>query len=187
MRKLFEKYANWKVLIHFLKNPTKQFYIKELSRILRISPRSALEAMRMFGKEGILIKEEVGQTHLYRLNNEMPLVKSLKRMYILFRLRESKFVEKIIDIDENMISLVLYGSYSSGDYDDRSDLDFIAITQKDKSSFDDFAAEMEESMSVPLSIEAFTLANWKKLAKRGDAFYLDVVRNHILLFGSEID
>ena len=187
MKKLFDKYVNWKILIHFLKNPTTQFYIKELSRILRISPRSALEAMRMFGDEDILIKEEIGQTHLYRLNNEMPLVKSLKRMHILFLLHESKFVEKALDIDENMISLVLYGSYSSGDYDERSDLDFMVITQKDKSAFGDFASKMEESLSVPLSIEVFTLAQWKRLAKRGDAFYSDVVRNHILLFGSEVD
>ncbi|MCK5291112.1 MAG: nucleotidyltransferase domain-containing protein [Thermoplasmata archaeon] len=172
---------------HFLKNPTTQFYIKELSRMLEISPRSALEAMKMFGSENILIKEEIGLAHLYRLNNELPLVKSLKRMHILFLLHENEFVEKAVTIDENMISLVLYGSYSSGDYDERSDLDLIMITQKDKSEFDGLATDMEESLSVPVSIEVFTLANWKRLAKRGDAFHSDVVREHVLLFGSEID
>ena len=172
---------------HFLKNPTTQFYIKELSRMLEMSPRSALEAMKMFGSENILIKEEIGLAHLYRLNNELPLVKSLKRMHILFLLHENEFVEKAVTIDENMISLVLYGSYSSGDYDERSDLDLIMITQKDKSEFDGLATDMEESLSVPVSIEVFTLANWKRLAKRGDAFHSDVVREHVLLFGSEID
>lgn len=155
--------------------------------MLEISPRSALEAMKMFGSENILIKEEIGLAHLYRLNNELPLVKSLKRMHILFLLHENEFVEKAVTIDENMISLVLYGSYSSGDYDERSDLDLIMITQKDKSEFDGLATDMEESLSVPVSIEVFTLANWKRLAKRGDAFHSDVVREHVLLFGSEID
>ena len=172
---------------HFLKNPTTQFYIKELSRILEISPRSALEAMKMFGSENILIKEEIGQIHLYKLNNELPLVKSLKRMHILFLLHENELVEKALTVDENMISLVLYGSYSSGDNDERSDLDLIMITQTDRSAFDVLATDMEESLSVPLSIEVFTLANWKRLAKRGDAFHSDVVRDHVLLCGSEID
>lgn len=172
---------------HFLRNPTTQFYIKELSRMLEISPRSALEAMKMFGSENILIKEEIGLAHLYRLNNEIPLVKSLKRMHILFLLHENELVEKAMTVDENIISLVLYGSYSSGDYDERSDLDLIIITQMDKSAFDDLATDMEESLSVPVSIEVFTLANWKRLAKRGDAFHSDVVRDHVLLFGSEID
>ncbi len=172
---------------HFLKNPTTQFYIKELSRMLEISPRSALEAMKMFGSENILIKEEIGLAHLYRLNNELPLVKSLKRMHILILLHENKFVEKAMTADENMISLVLYGSYSSGDHDERSDLDLIIITQKDKSEFDGLATDMEESLSVPVSIEVFTLANWKRLAKRGDAFHSEVVRDHVLLYGSEID
>ncbi len=172
---------------HFLKNPTTPFYIKELSRMLEISPRSALEAMKMFGSENILIKEEIGLAHLYRLNNELPLVKSLKRMHILFLLHENEFVEKATTVDENMISLVLYGSYSSGDHDERSDLDLIIITQTDKSAFDHLATDMEESLSVPVSIEVFTLANWKRLAKRGDAFHSDVVRDHVLLYGSEID
>lgn len=172
---------------HFLKNPTTQFYIRELSRMLEISPRSALEAMKMFGSENILIKEEIGLAHLYRLNNELPLVKSLKRMHILFLLHENEFVEKATTVDENMISLVLYGSCSSGDHDERSDLDLIIITQKDKSEFDGLATDMEESLSVPVSIEVFTLANWKRLAKRGDAFHSDVVRDHVLLYGSEID
>ncbi|MEE9224229.1 MAG: nucleotidyltransferase domain-containing protein [Thermoplasmata archaeon] len=172
---------------HFLKNPTTHFYIKELSRMLEISPRSALEAMKMFGSENILIKEEIGQIHLYKLNNELPLVKSLKRMHILFLLHENEFVEKAMTVDENIISLVLYGSYSSGDYDEKSDLDLMIITQTDKSAFDDLAPDMEESLSVPLSIEVFTLADWKRLAKRGDAFHSDVVRDHILLHGSEID
>jgi predicted nucleotidyltransferase len=174
-------------LEHFLKNPTTQFYIKELSRILEISPRSALEAMKMFGSENILIKEVIGLAHLYRLNNELPLVKSLKRMHILFLLHENELVEKAMTVDENMISLVLYGSYSSGDNDERSDLDLIVITQMDKSAFDVLATDMEGSLSVPLNIEVFTLANWKRLAKRGDAFHSDVVRDHVLLHGSGID
>ena len=172
---------------HFLKNPTTQFYIKELSRMLEISPRSALEAMKMFGSENVLIKEEIGLAHLYRLNNELPLVKSLKRMHILFLLHENELVEKVVTVDENIISLVLYGSYSSGDHDERSDLDLIMITQTDKSAFGGLATDMEESLSVPVSIEVFTLANWKRLAKRGDAFHSDVVRDHVLLHGSEID
>ncbi|TET90706.1 MAG: nucleotidyltransferase domain-containing protein [Methanomassiliicoccales archaeon] len=172
---------------HFLKNPTTQFYIKELSRILEISPRSALESMKMFGSEDILRKEEIGQIHLYKLNNELPLVKSLKRMYILFLLHDNGFVDKATAVDEHVISLVLYGSYSSGDYDERSDLDLLIITQMDKSAFDDLAREMEDSLSVPLSIEAFTLADWKRLAKRGDAFHSEVIKDHILLYGSEID
>ena len=187
MKKLFEKYVDWRILAHFLRNPTTRFYIKELSRKLGISPRSALEAAKAFWSEGILTKEEIGQAHMYKLNNELPVVKALKKTYILTLLHDHKVVWRFCSSDEDMISLVLYGSYSSGEYDEKSDLDLLVVTPAKKEAYDALMRELEKALNIPISLEALTLTDWKKLSKTNNPFYLDVARNHTVLHGSGIE
>lgn len=186
MKKLSEKYTDIKILAHFLANPTRRFYIKELSRLLKISPRSAQEATKMFASDEILSKEEIGRTYLYKLNNDLPLVAALKKTYALSLLHDLKIVEKFLENDENIISLAIYGSYSSGRYDEKSDLDIIVITPALKSIYKKLREELGKLLNLEVSIEIFTLADWDKLSKNNDAFRLEVIKNNTVLYGSEI-
>lgn len=68
MIELFVKYVRWKILAHFLGHPNSSFYVKEISRILGVSPGSVSTAVKSFEEWGLLTKEEKGLAHLYRLN-----------------------------------------------------------------------------------------------------------------------
>ncbi len=185
MIELFEKYVDWKILAHFLEYPSQSFYVKEVARILDISPGSSSSSLKRFKKWGLVEKEEKGQTHLYKLNNELAVVRELKTTFMLIQLRETGFVDDLIKIDDNIISIALYGSFATGVFDEKSDLDFILIAPK-KLDLYEFSERIEEELKRVVSIEIFSIGQWTKLKEREDPFYNNVMMNHILLYGGEL-
>ncbi|ATZ61313.2 MAG: nucleotidyltransferase domain-containing protein [Methanosarcinales archaeon Met12] len=184
MIELFEKYVDWKILAFFLRNPTTTVYVKELARRLHVSPGSVSKAVKRFAMDNLLLKEEKGLAHLYKLNNESAIVKSLKKAYSLMRIHELKIADKFLDADENIISLALYGSYATGDYDEKSDIDLLAITPSGRYIFTALINDLERDLVVEISLEVSNLSQWRSLARKNDVFYRRVIENHVLLRGS---
>lgn len=186
MIELFEKYADWKILAHFFKHPGRQFHIKELSRLLKISPSSAHAAVKAFEKWGFLEKEEKGPAHFYRLNMENSVVGSFKKGYGIACVLESDPVAVLKEVDENIISLSLYGSYANGTFDDKSDVDLLLVTNTKKEKFNETVRTLESRLGKEVNVTILKLSEWERLAYKSDPFYMNVIDNHVLLYGSGI-
>ncbi|MDP2767950.1 MAG: nucleotidyltransferase domain-containing protein [Candidatus Methanoperedens sp.] len=181
---LFKKYVKWKILAYFLANPNISFHVKQLARILGISPASVSSAVKSFHEDGLLQKEEKGLAHIYWLNSDNSVVAPLKKAYGIALILSAKPEKKFLEIDPNMISLALFGSYADGSFDEKSDIDFLAITSRKKETLAQIAIKLENELQKEVSLSVFKLSEWRTRAKKGDAFYKRVVENHILLYGS---
>lgn len=182
MIELFKKYVDWKILAHFLENPTTSFHVKELARAIHVSPGSVSVAVKLFERGRFLLEEKRGPMHIYKLNLEHPAINSIKKAYGMIKVLEAKPEKRFLAVDENIISLALVGSYADGSYDERSDLDFLVITPS-KRDFGEASRNLETELKVEVNISIFKLSQWRQLARRGDAFYKRVVENHVLLYG----
>jgi predicted nucleotidyltransferase len=186
MLELFQETVLWKVLTYFLIHPSTSVYVKQLSRELKISPSGSNRALKLLSKYKILFKEEKGKAHYYFLNNEFPFVKFLKVSYFLAKIKEWKIEEKFRNQDENLISLAVYGSYASGDFDEKSDIDLLLISSKSKEHFSNLTQNIEKYLNKEVNSEVFNLSKWQKIKKENKPFYQEFIRNHILLTGSEL-
>ena len=176
----------WKVLAFFLSNPSTSIYVKQLSRNLKISPSGTNKALKLLEKSKILFKEERGKAHYYFLNNELPFIKYLKISYFLAKIQGWKIEEKFKKQDEDLISLAVYGSYASGDFDERSDIDFLLISSKSKEHFLCLILNVENLFNREVNLEVFNFSKWQKIKKENKLFYDDIIKNHVLLAGSEL-
>lgn len=181
---LFKTYVKWKILAHFLANPNTAFHVKQLARILDVSPASVSSAAKHFEEDGLLTKEEKGLAHIYRLNPENSIVPPLKKAYGITFVLSAKPKEKYLNIDPGIISLALFGSYAEGYFDDKSDIDILIVTSASKETFINAAKQMEDELGKEVSLSVLKLSDWRIMAQNGDAFYKRVVENHILLYGS---
>lgn len=186
MIELFQKYADMKVLACFLSNPRTAFYKKELSRKLEMSPSAVVRAVEAFDREGVLHKEIRGREHFFTLNQESCIVPPLKKAYGLALVLSARPEKAFLEADPGLISLALYGSYARGDFDERSDIDFLVLTHTDKTGLLPTLKEIEKSLDREANLSVFRLADWKAMADSGDAYYKNVVRDHIILHGSDI-
>lgn len=183
---LFRKYADMKVLGCFLAHPRASFYKKELARKLDMSPSAVVRAVEYFEGEGLLVKEIRGREHFFTLNLQNCVVPPLKKAYGLALVMSSRPEQAFLDVDPELISIALYGSYARGDFDERSDIDFLVLTHTDKLKLMPALHSIEDNLGIEANITTFRLSEWKSLADSGDAFYKNVVSDHTLLHGSGI-
>ena len=185
LSELFEKYVGWNILRFFLENCDSFFYVNETAQKLSVSPASVSRFLKNLEKDGVVIKKKVGNVLSYKLNNELSLVRQLKIVVFLLKLEEIDFVKKLLDIDDSIVSVVVYGSYASGNYDEKSDVDFLVISGR-KKNFINLVQYLEEEMKRSVHIETYNISEWERMPKLNKEFYQSVKENNILLWGGEL-
>jgi predicted nucleotidyltransferase len=183
LKEMFEKYKDWKLLRIFLTNPDREFYTKEISRTTGIGSGTVNIFLRKIHKDNIITKEIIGNIHLYRLNNELELVKKLKIVNTLLEFELHKITEQFLKIDDTISSLVLYGSHANGENDSKSDMDLLLLINK-KKTFTPLVQQLERKMKKTISLQMFTISEWHKLKEKDKIFYESILENHIVLYGS---
>ena len=182
MIELFDKYASWKILRYFTLHPLKEVYVKEIAKKLSLSPGICSKTLRELLKLQILEKRNLGQEHYYKLADNY-ITNELKRFIGLSLIHETGLVEKITEAFDKPTSIVLYGSYATGEFNEKSDIDILVIASgKQKLHLHN----AEEAIGKEINIEVFSIGKWLKLKKENDSFYTTVMKDHILLYGSEL-
>jgi len=168
---VFGKFVGFKVLEFFIRNPLREIHLKGLSRELKISSRSAKIYCDLFEDEGFLVSERTGNLRIF-------VVKEFKKAYFAVFLKEAG-IEKLC---EGCSSLAVYGSFASGEFDEKSDLDLLAIGDKKCVDFS-LLGKIEAKMERNIQITVLPFYKWKKLRKVGDGFAENVLRKHVLVKG----
>jgi len=177
----FRKFVGIKVLEYFITHPTTEIHIKELSRKSGMSPGSAKIYCDIFERDNILLLKRKGNLKLFTLNNDSFIVRELKKTYYIILLKELGIEE----LSENCTSLAIYGSFASGEFDERSDLDILIIGEE-KNINKDLILELQEKLKKEIQLTAMPYYRWEKMKKEGDRFAENVLRNHILIKGAEL-
>jgi len=182
---LFEKYMEWKLLRHLLKSPEKQHYTKELTRKTKIGAGTINTFLKNLHSDKLLKKEIIGNVHLYKLDNELPIIKQLKILNTLLEFKQNNLIEQLLKIDFTITSIVLYGSHANGEYDTKSDIDLLIISHK-KQNIQTKIQNLEKEINKTISILTLTIPQYNKLKKNDKIFYNTLITNHICLYGSEL-
>ena len=183
LNEMFEKYKDWKLLRIFLQHPDHGFYTKEISRKTGVGSGTVNSFLRNIYKDHILTKEIVGNVHLYRLNNELELVKQLKIVATLLEFKQHKLTDQFLQADDTIISLILYGSHADGENDSKSDIDLLLLINK-KKSFTHLVQHLEKKLKKSISIQMMTMHNWHELKEKDKIFYESILENHIVIYGT---
>jgi len=177
----FNKFAGNKILGWLLMNPNARIYINELARELGVSPATVMKYSNLFEHSGIVTIEKSGTAHLVILNNDKPLVKELKKCTILLLLNEYG----VDDIARDAISVALYGSASTGTFNEASDLDIMVIGEE-KEVDRDKVLEIQEKIGKNIQLTIIPWHKFEKMKKENDPFIINVIQKHILLSGVEL-
>ena len=185
LQEMFTKYKEWQLLQILLQKPDRNFYTKEISRTTGIGSGTVNIFLRNLHKDELLKKEIIGNVHLYRLNDELPLVKNLKITNTLLEFEKHKIIDKLIENDETITSIILYGSHASGENDSKSDIDILIIS-KNKNIDRVTISQFEEKLDKTISIQTLSILDCNKLKQKDKIFYESILQNHIILYGTDL-
>jgi len=113
------------ILIFLARNPDKQFYIREIAKIMNKSVGGTHKTLKSLKEMDFIKENKSGKNIYYHINQMNPSVNNFK---IFITINELKIlVDKLKEISEKII---LFGSCSTGEDTYESDIDLLVITNE---------------------------------------------------------
>lgn len=170
----------------FTKGYDNDFYIREVERLLKISPRTAQLILSDLENKGILESKMRGKIRAYTLKKD-----SLSQMYILLAEHYKKvaFLEKNLMIREIIEKIVphikgigiIFGSYAKGSADKGSDLDIFVAGEFNKRKI----KEVSERYGIEVSVKCYPIKTFEKCLEN-DVLVKEILMNHIIFLNIEL-
>ena len=127
---MIEKSTIQKVLEFFFRNPSREFHLRELSRLLKLSMPTIISATDKLASERLIIKAKSGFITRLQSNRENISFIRKKRVFNLEMVYDSGIVERILKAYNHPRAIILFGSFSRGDDIESSDIDLAVLTKK---------------------------------------------------------
>lgn len=142
----------------FLEDPIKKFNVREIARLLNITPATASKNLKSFAKQELLKYKKELNYDMYKANIENQKFRDLKIYYSITKLKESKLIDEINKFYLKP-TIILFGSTSTG-YDTKtSDIDLVIICEKN----DEFPKIKEFEKKFGKELQIFVLNDLKDI------------------------
>ena len=174
-----------KVLSLFTKGYDKEYYIREVEKLLDVSSRTALVTLAKLEKKGILESQTKGKIKTYAIRKStlsresLLLTEQYKEIQFL---EENHLIKEVLEkADEYMQGIVLiFGSYAKGIQKDDSDLDMFIVGKFDEAKIKDVG----KTYGIDIDIKSYPVKIFSKEI-HDDVLLKEIVGNHILIKGAE--
>ncbi|MFQ6137174.1 MAG: nucleotidyltransferase domain-containing protein [Candidatus Hydrothermarchaeales archaeon] len=164
----------FKVLRQFFIRPTKEYYIREISRIVGLSPPGVMKILSGLEKERLIIKRKNAVTTNYKANLKNRDFIALKRSYNLYSIHKSGLLDLLIEFYDTPEAIVLFGSYAAAEDLEKSDVDIAVVTSKDEyPPLEKFEEEIFRKINIHL------VKNVEKAEKE----FINILANGVVLSG----
>ena len=127
---MIEKSTIQKVLAVFFDNPSREFHLRELSRLLKLSMPTIISATDKLAKESLILKKKGKVITKVMANRSYIDFARLKRLHNLELIYKSGIMNHFSESYNQPKAIILFGSFSRGEDIEKSDIDIAIITNK---------------------------------------------------------
>jgi predicted nucleotidyltransferase len=172
-----------KIVLTFVYNRGKEFYLSEIARMVKTSAGTAQrELNRLLGQDLIAFRKR-GNLSLYRLNESYSLLEEIESI-----------VRKTIGIEAQLRNglselrgvqfAFIFGSYTKGGFRSDSDVDLFIIGTPDEDDVFRVVQKVEDAVGREIN---YRLANETEFAKKAkeSSFYLEILESPLMLVGKD--
>ena len=163
----------------------REYYIREIERLLEISPRTAQLILYNLEAKGVLESETKGKIRMFKMRNSgvckryLVFAEQYKLMVFLEKkLLVREILEKISPLIEGIG--IVFGSYAKETEGKESDLDVFVAGECRKAEI----KKISETYGVEISIKCYPLKIFEKNFNT-DILLKEIQKNHIVFKGSE--
>ncbi len=174
-----------KVLSLFTRGFNREYYIREVQKILKISPRTAQLALEFLEKRSVLESTVRGKIKTYKIKKNflakdyLILAEIYKRIIFLEKNLVIKDILEKITSSLNGIGLI-FGSYAKNSQKEDSDLDVFVAGSYDINKI----KEISKLYGIKINVKNYPLNVFEKKYKE-DILIKEVLNYHILVKGIE--
>ncbi len=173
------------ILSLFTNGFNKEYHIREVQRLLKISPRTAQLLLENLENKGIIESKARGKIKSYKLK-----INELSKRYIAFveQYKSIAFMEKNLLVKEIIEKInpfikgigVLFGSYAKGISNKDSDIDIFIVGNYEKEEI----KNVSRDFGIEISIKCYPLKTFEKNIRK-DLLIKEVLKNHLIFKNTE--
>jgi len=170
----------------------KILYVRKMAKLLGKSHVSLLPYLKKLEKGKILKSEISGRNKIYKLNLDNNLTK--EHIIIAEKQRTLKFIEKeffIKKIYDEILNLnlnggmILFGSYVSGSYNKKSDIDLFYIGKiKEKEKME--LKNLGKIYKKQIHLTVMNMKQFNKALENNVILIKEIIKNHLILQNPDI-
>lgn len=163
----------------------REYYIREVERLLKISPRTAQLILENLEDKGIIKSKTRGKIKTYKLNPS-----EFTKRYLVFveQYKAIAFLEKRLLIKEIIEKItphikgiaIIFGSYVKGLEKEDSDLDIFVAGDYNQ----DEIKKVSNNLGIEISVKCYPLKTFEKNLTK-DILLKEVLKNHVVFVNVE--
>ena len=164
----------------------REYYIREVEKLLKISPRTAQLILEDLENKGIIESKVKGKIKSYKLK-----INELSNRYLTFveQYKSIAFMEKNLLVKEVIEKIghfidgigVIFGSCAKGTSNKESDLDIFVAGEYNKEEI----KKISRNLGIEISIKCYPLKTFEKNVNH-DIFLKEILKSHIVFKDMEL-
>jgi len=176
---------NLQVLSLFTNGFDREYYIREVEKLLKISPRTAQLILEDLENKGVIESKTRGKIKSYKLK-----VNELSKRYLIFveQYKSISFMEKNLLVKEIIEKIspfikgigLIFGSYAKGTANKESDLDIFTAGNYENEEI----KKVSRNLGLEISVKCYPLKTFEKNVNQ-DTLLKEILKNHIVFLNAE--
>ena len=164
----------------------REYYIREVEKLLKISPRTAQLILEDLENKGIIESKLKGKIKSYKLK-----INEISNRYLTFveQYKSIAFMEKNLIVKEVIEKIspfingigIIFGSYAKGISNEESDLDIFIAGDYDQEEI----KKVSRNLGIEISIKCYSLKTFEKNVNQ-DNLLKEVLKNHLVFKNAEL-
>ena len=180
---LFTSKTRVKLLSEMLLNSDREYHIRELSRIIGISPIYVQKELRNLQSLGLLTSRKQGNMVLYVLDKRSTISDDLKRIFLKTELVGAEIL-KSLDSAKIQYALI-YGSFAKGVETTKSDIDLLVIGDIEEDVLLKSVSKAEGKVGREISYVLWTSKEFAQKAKQKIPLLLEILKTDVVMIVGE--
>ncbi len=175
----FLKNGGGEILKLFFKDTEKEYYFREISKILNKEPSYYQKYLDRLVEDKILLDNRRGNMRFFRLNKEHPLyeeIKSIVSKTVGLENELKEIVDKLGDVE----CAFIFGSIAKGKENSNSDVDLMLIGDVDQNIFTPLLSSVESKISREINYHIYSRKEITKKIKERDGFISNIFLSPII-------
>lgn len=186
MDRLFGSKTRVSLLSKLLMNPDRTFYLRELSRELKIPYGMFYKEEKNLVSLGILTEEKRGKVTLVMVNKNLPYFAELKKLMVKTAGLGDLLRDAFSELKGIKYALV-YGSFASGQESESSDVDLLIIAKATEEKVLNLTDQIEKEVGREINYILWSEEEFAKRVKSGHHLLRDIAGKPIIMLVGEED
>ncbi|MBI5147133.1 MAG: nucleotidyltransferase domain-containing protein [Thaumarchaeota archaeon] len=183
LERLFTSKTRVKLLSEMLLNSDREYHIRELSRIIDISPIYVQKELKNLQSLGLLTSRKQGNMVLYSLDKYSTISDDLKRIFLKTDLVGTEILKSL---DKSKIQFALiYGSFAKGVDTTKSDIDLLVIGDVYEDVLLKSVSKAEGKVGREISYVLWTPKEFAQKARQKIPLLLEILKTDVVMIIGE--